>query len=139
MIEYFGLAHLVGGPRQNADNTEIKLNTNKTMNMAVSLLMSILGTLICLTLPFAVLEKPLGSFASERPQVRNALEWIERHLAFIDRIIVATAILLVLVAADTIVDAIRHTNIKVSPWVQRGKYLPRKYKAQSINSITRRS
>lgn len=60
-------------------------------------------------------------------------KYIEKYIAMIDRIIIVLTVFLVCITVKTLWDAIKSTNISMSPWLERGKYvLPGKTKNPAL-------
>lgn len=99
------------------------LKTDQTLNFYVSVLLSIIGFLVCLTIPFAALENPCDIFAENQLIILHIImKWIEKHLVLFDFMIISLTFVLIVVSTTTVIDAIQNTNISMSPWVERGRY-----------------
>lgn len=124
--EYFGLneSHNENGRRHpKPEPFKTKLKTNRRLNVCISVLMSILGILLWITMPFAILDSPCEIFKEKKMfTIYNIMKSLQRYMPMIDRLIIACGILLAAVSIDTIADAIKNTNINLSPWVEKGKY-----------------
>ena len=126
IIEYLGL----NKPRPEFARRNVKpepyktkLKINETLNFYVSILMSIFGILLWITMPFALLEEPCEIF--KKKNIYTFYEFVktfQKYMPMMDRLIVSVGIILVVVSISTIVDAINNTKINLSPWIEQGKY-----------------
>lgn len=92
-------------------------------NMLISIIMSFLSILLCLSVPFAVLESPSDIFKEMQwNTVYSIVSCVEKYFYIVNYTIIVVGIILVVVSLDTVLDGIKHTNIKLSPWVEKGKY-----------------
>ncbi|CAH2095145.1 unnamed protein product [Euphydryas editha] len=100
-----------------------KLKTNKVLNLCVSIIMSVVSVLLWITTPLSVLESPCEIFKEyNMDKMYTISQWLQRHITSIDRLIIVLGLLLVVVSMDTIYDAIKYTDTKFSPWVEKEKY-----------------
>ncbi|XP_028157905.1 uncharacterized protein LOC114351058 [Ostrinia furnacalis] len=116
-----------------------KLIINETMNMYVSVMLSLVVFLLGLSIPFHALDDPceglrIGGYLLS---YKIALV-IEPYTGALDYFIVVFSIMLVYISIKTVLDAIKHTTINISPWLERGKYtLPPKRRKSFIINISR--
>lgn len=114
------------------------LKTDETLNFYISILLSLVGILICLSIPFAALESPCNIFIDNELFILHKIAtFVYNYVIILDVIIVLVLIVLVVVSIRTVVDAINNTNIRISPWVERGKYkLPPKSESRRRQFFT---
>lgn len=99
------------------------LKTNKTWNFYISILLSIIGILLCLSVPFAILENPCLIFVERKFNVTYRIAVvIEKYALLMDLLIILLIFLMTFLTIKTIKDAIEKTNISISPWIERGRY-----------------
>lgn len=99
------------------------LKTNKTWNFYISILLSIIGILLCLSIPFAILDNPCKIFVERKFDVTYQIAVVvEKYALLMDILILLLIFLMTYLAIKTIKDAIDNTNISISPWIERGRY-----------------
>lgn len=99
------------------------LKTNKTWNFYISILLSIIGLLLCLSIPFAILDNPCEIFIERKFEVSYQIAVvIEKYALLLDLLIILLIFLMAYLSIKTINDAIKKTNISISPWIERGRY-----------------
>ncbi|XP_028027741.1 uncharacterized protein LOC114241161 [Bombyx mandarina] len=112
---------LLSKKKKKYKRTELNYNTEMVTN--VSLLLTILTSLACLTIPYAVLEKPCEIFKERNMYVLYFItSWIEAYWFLLDGLIVILFIILVYMFMETVFNAIDNTDISMSPWVEQGRY-----------------
>lgn len=114
------------------------LKTDETLNFYISILLSLVGILICLSIPFAALESPCDIFIINDLFVLHKIAmFINNNFILLDILIVLFIVLLIIVSIKTVLDAIRNTNISISPWIERGKYtMPPKSESRRRRFLT---
>lgn len=99
------------------------LKTNKTWNFYISILLSLIGILLCLSIPFAILENPCEIFIERKFNVTYQIAVIiEKYALLMDIVILLLIFLMTFLTIKTVADAIQKTNISISPWIERGRY-----------------
>lgn len=94
------------------------------MDLWVSTLLSVISALVCLSIPYAALQSPCEALKKNNLiTFYNIASYLERYVKLIDRLIIALSIILVYISVKTVLDAINNTNISMSPWLERGKYV----------------
>ncbi|KPJ03498.1 hypothetical protein RR46_03564 [Papilio xuthus] len=125
VMEFFGLQKFFGKIKEAKSVQDI--HDNKEMDLVISILMSSISSLLCLTLPFAMIESPMELFNNKLLiSLRYIAEYIEKNLSLIDQIIFVLTLLLIYAGLRNVFNAINVTKLNVSPWIQKGKYLSRK-------------
>lgn len=130
LIEYFHLDDLFKENeyrlmllhKQKKEIYRTRLIMNQTMNLCVSVLLSLISLLVCVTIPYVALEAPCEQL-KDYSILYGIAKWVDKYIAMIDRIIIILCVLLVCVSVKTVWDAIKTTNISISPWLERGKYV----------------
>ncbi|XP_026735446.1 uncharacterized protein LOC113499246 [Trichoplusia ni] len=146
LIEYFKLDQLFKDDelrqmllhKKPKEVYRTKLKANRTMDLCISTLLSLISSLVCLSIPYAALDTPCEVLKQNNlTTIYNVASYFENYVDLIDRVIIALSIILVFITVKTIVDAINNTDINMSPWLERGKYvLPKKTRnVQNRSSI----
>ncbi|RVE45341.1 hypothetical protein evm_010046 [Chilo suppressalis] len=115
-----------------------KLITDQTLNFYITVLLSIIGTLICLSIPFAALETPCTILKERGYHITYFIAvYVDTYLYVLDIVIISFILVLIYVTTKMYLDAIKRTKINISPWVERGKYkLPDKNYKPSIENMS---
>ncbi|XP_063364971.1 uncharacterized protein LOC134653523 [Cydia amplana] len=115
------------------------LHVEQKMDSCVSILLSVISMLSCLTIPIAGLENPSQIFKDNNMYILYAAaSWFERHAAMIDRLIVALALVLICVLSQMVIHGISATNISLNPWKEIGKYnLPKGFRSYYKNRFVK--
>lgn len=122
-MEFFGLHKLFGKIRETRSMQEI--HKYKEMDLMISILMSAISSLICITLPFAMIASPMELFNNPYLSFLGYIaQYIERNLLFIDQLILVLSLFLLYAGLKIVLNAFEEA--KISPWVLKGKYLSRK-------------
>lgn len=99
------------------------LKTNSTWNFYISILLSIIGLLLCLSIPFAILDNPCEIFVERKFEISYRIAVIiEKYALLMDLLIIVLIFVMTYLSIKTIRDAIEKTNICISPWIEKGKY-----------------
>lgn len=111
-----------------------KLKTDQTLNLYISILLSIISIMICISIPFSAMESPSDIFKEREMYIMHSISKIvDNYKLFLDILIILLTVTLVYVSARMIIDAIRNTQINISPWIEMGKYsLPPKDKSERL-------
>lgn len=101
-----------------------KLKTDPMLELFISLLMTIITSVLCLSIPLVVMDSPCEVLKEHKyMEIYKYAKLFEKYLPMVDRAVIALSIMLAFVSVVTIVDAIIITEIK-SPWVEMGIYEP---------------
>lgn len=108
------------------------------MNLLISFLLSLLNFLLCLSIPYAVLEKPCDALKSYNLHILYSIvKWIESYLPMIDRLILSVILIIIYISVTILFDAMSNTDIRMSPWVEKGKYVsPRRHRRIRVPLIS---
>lgn len=88
---------------------------NPKLDLFVSSVMSLMEFLLCISIPFALLERPCEIFLQKQMYtIFEIVTVLEKYMPMIDRIIIALFIMLIYLSVDTVVVAIKNTIIKIS-------------------------
>lgn len=99
------------------------LKTNKTWNFYITILLSIIVFLLCLSIPFAILDNPCEIFVERKFDITHRIAVvIEKYALLMDILIIVLMLLMTFLTIKTLKDAIDNTNICISPWIERGRY-----------------
>lgn len=144
LIEYFQLdrpskedeQRMLLMHKKPKESYRTKLKTDRTLNLYISILLSIISFLICLSIPFAALESPCEILKEKEMYILFYIaKFIEENSDILDFFIVVFLIMLVYVSVRMVVDAIKNTKINISPWIEMGKYtLPPKRRRFNLSA-----
>ncbi|XP_031770636.2 uncharacterized protein LOC116413815 [Galleria mellonella] len=135
-IEYFGLnkpspreellMKLLKKKKKVEHKTQLKVD--QTYNFYVTMLLSVICPLICLSVPLAILDSPCDILLEyELHQCYAIAKFLKEYINVVDFFILALIITLIRISTKMILDGIKYTKINISPWLEMGKYtLPSK-------------